>query len=104
MSMQIDLSPIIVKKVAYKDVTLLAKEPIKIYLEWEDMSDMIYSTDQAEEYGVSVHGDTRDELIVELNIQLAVLWKAYAKAPDEILTDGAKRIKYKLINSFEEIN
>ena len=97
------LSPIKIDYINYKDISLKAKKEFIVNLEFDEIDEFIYTTNEVEEYGISVYGETVEDIIFELNLQVAVLWAAYAKELDQNLSEDAKKLKYKLLETFEEI-
>lgn len=95
-----DLSPIIIDILKYKSLKLRAKKSIA-FLPFYDKSSKYYIL-RNEEINIYVYARTRKELIEELQIQIAFLWREYVLAKDETLDEGAQALKDKLKSSFEE--
>ena len=65
--------------------------------------DMEFVYAQVEGTTFEVYADTVDEALCRLGEQLKITYETYAHEKDENLTDGAIRLKQKIIRIYEEV-
>ena len=53
--------------------------------------------------GIDTFAETRTRLVEELREQLAFMWREYAMADEEMLTESARKVKTALLSSFVEV-
>jgi hypothetical protein len=96
----LDLSPFSLSDVDVHEFHLHARrivELVPILSEDEQLLCMGH-----EPWSLDVFAATRAELLVEVKNQLLMLWKEYAKAPDESLSVPALRVKRQLLEDWSE--
>ena len=96
----IDLPPITVYQVPYKDGQLIAQKSITLIPTLSETKQ--FYVIEKEELGISLIAFTRTEMKDLLNEEIAFLWKEYAKEVDDNLTIGAQALKENLLKVFEE--
>jgi hypothetical protein len=55
-------------------------------------------------FDILLFAETRAQIEVQLDEELAMLWSEYAKADPSVLTAGAKELQHELLEAFEEVN
>jgi hypothetical protein len=98
---EIDLSPIIFDYVDYEDKKLKFKNSLVLTPELDD-SEQVYTISNLD-FDLETFAYTRQELIDSIKSDIIFLWNGYVKVADEELTEGALKLKQKLISSIEEI-
>lgn len=94
----LDLSPFNVELISHNGLKLRAARAIEL----NPMLDETYQLLQLEDetLGISVFGQTREQLQTELYEQIAMLWNEYACADEKDLEKNAQRLKNSLLNTF----
>ena len=75
--------------------------PLLLTPQMDDDTEQLYVVEEPE-IGLHVFSYTREDLIHEINEQIAVLWEEYAVTTDELATD-ARTLQAKLLATLEEI-
>ena len=94
----VDLSPLVVERVRYRGVSLRANTPVVLEPAM-DASKQLLCVERAD-LGIDAFASTREGLLAELDEQLAMLWREYALADDEILDVEARHLKQGLLGAF----
>jgi hypothetical protein len=55
-------------------------------------------------FDILLYAETRTQIEVQLDEELAMLWSEYAKVDPSVLTTGAKQLQHDLLEAFEEVN
>ncbi len=99
----VDLSRILVSsfKIGDKIIEVVSGKDVSFIPQLDDETKQMFVVTR-EDLGVEVFASTRDELILELNEQLAVNWLEYAKADDSELTETALSVKRNLLAHYKE--
>ena len=99
------------KKMRIRDVvlnngcTLVLKSPDHPAVEYKYQKDEdpeVRYVGEFEHLDMHVWGKNQSELRKAIDEEIAFLWAEYAKAPDESLSDGARVLKYRMREMFEE--
>jgi hypothetical protein len=96
----IDLDPIAVHEFFSGNRRLVAATAISAAPQLDE-TQQFYSI-QIPVFGIEAFAETRDELIHSIASELDVLWRHYAQAPDNDLTDEAIALKKALLSAFSE--
>lgn len=97
----LDLSPLLLSDVNVCGVRLHARQPVKLVpVVSEDGRSVCLAH---EPWSLDVIAPTRTALVVEAEEQLFVLWKEYAQASDEVLSEPAQRVKRRLLEDWVEV-
>ena len=94
----VDLSPLIVERVHYGDLSLLATVPVLLEPTM-DASKQLLCVEQMD-LGIDAFAPTREGLLAELDEQLAMLWREYAFADDALLDAEARHLKQALLSAW----
>ena len=94
----VDLSPMVVERVRYGDLSLRATVPVLLE-PIMDASKQLLCVERAD-LGIDAFAPTREDLLAELNEQVAMLWREYALADDEILDAEAHHLKRALLDAW----
>jgi len=97
--LEVDDSAIEVLSISSNDVTIQARRPLSFAVTFDETSQVYEATGL---FGVLIGGLTRPELETQLDAELAMLWREYAQANPEILTNAAKELREQLLAAFEE--
>lgn len=95
----LDMSAFEIDIVRQGGLVLRAKHKIEIEPTLDETRQLLCLL--AEELGIDVFAETREQLRSELFEQLHVLWTEYAQADEALLTDGAKGLRARLLSAFE---
>ncbi|MCP2731536.1 hypothetical protein [Limnofasciculus baicalensis] len=98
---QINLSPILIREIPWHNKKLHLKTPLLLTPKMDDDTEELYVVEEPE-IGLHVFSYTREDLIDEINEQLAMLWEEYAVTTDELATD-ALTLQAKLLATIEEV-
>jgi hypothetical protein len=98
----VDLSPILIREILLHNKKLRFKTPFLLTLQMDDDTEQLYVVEEPE-IGLHVFSYTREDLIHEINEQLAMLWEEYAVTTDELATD-ARTLQAKLLATLEEVD
>lgn len=98
---ELDMSPFYLSRVDYPTRTLEFKD-VRVFEPelTEDQQLLLLST---AELGIDVYAATRDDLYTALLEEIDLLWRNYALAPDDDLSDAAVRLKQNLLATITEI-
>jgi hypothetical protein len=96
----LDLSPFVLDSVQFGGLTLNVSPALALEPKLDDTKQLLCVEDL--EVGLDAFATSRDLLFVELNEQLAMLWREYALAPDAELTTRAIARKQALLGRFAE--
>lgn len=96
----VDLSPISIREILWHNKKLRFKTPFLLTPKMDD-TEQLYILEEPE-IGLHVFSYTREDLIHEINEQLAMLWEEYAVTTDELATD-ARTLQAKLLATLEEV-
>jgi hypothetical protein len=97
----VDLSPIMIREIPWHNKKLHLKMPLLLTPQMDDDTEQLYIVEEPE-IGLHVFSYTREDLIHEINEQLAMLWEEYAVTTDELATD-ARTLQAKLLATLEEV-
>jgi len=97
----VDLSPIPIREILWHNKKLRFKTPFLLTPKMDDDTEQLYIVEEPE-IGLHVFSYTREDLIHEINEQLAMLWEEYAVTTDELATD-ARTLQAKLLATLEEV-
>jgi len=97
----LDLSPLILTDVVYENARLKFLLPRQI--EPELSEDKHYVCVQDATLGLDVFAGTISSLVDEVNEAIVMTWKAYALAADSELSPKAVALKYRLLETLEEV-
>ncbi len=97
----VDLSPIMIREIPWHNKKLHLKMPLLLTPQMDDDTEQLYVVEKPE-IGLHVFSYTREDLIHEINEQLAMLWEEYAVTTDELATD-ARTLQAKLLATLEEV-
>lgn len=100
----VDLSPIPISvfSVDSSTIGIADGQPIILSPKLDEESHQVFVVED-ESLGLDVFASTRDELVSEVQSQLAVLWREYALEDDSKLTDSAIALKQRLLAKFKEV-
>jgi hypothetical protein len=99
---EVDLSEIFFGSARVDESVLLADPPLMFTPSLDESQQYFCLVDP--QLGVDVFAETRQKLLMELEAQMAMLWREYAQAPDEELDAVAMRLKAKLRAIFTEVS
>lgn len=94
----VDLSPLIVERVHYGDLSLQATVPVLLEPTM-DASKQLLCVERVD-LGIDAFAPTREGLLAELDEQLAMLWREYALADDKLLDAEAHHLKQALLSAW----
>ena len=97
----LDLSPLTLNTIHYGDLRIQASPPLSVEPALDDTQQLLCV--EHGDLGIDVFASSRELLMVELNEQLAMLWREYALAPDTELDDKAKVLRQALLARFAEV-
>ncbi len=97
----VDLSPIVIREIPLHNKKLRLKTPLSLTPKMDDDTEQLYVVENPD-ISLHVFSYTREDLIHEINEQLAMLWEEYAVTTDELTTD-AHQLQRKLIEILEEV-
>lgn len=98
----LDLSPLILDAIHFGGLRIQASPPLSVEPALDDTQQLLCV--EQRDLGIDVFAPSRELLVVELNEQLAMLWREYALAPDTELDDKAKVLKQALLARFAEVS
>ncbi len=96
----VDLSPILIREILWHNKKLRFKSPFLLSPQMDD-TEQLYVVEEPE-IGLHVFSYTREDLIHEINEELAMLWEEYAVTKDELAKD-ARTLQAKLLATLEEV-
>ncbi len=96
----LDCSEFVIHEVDCGAKVLRFKQPLELTPEPSESKQLLFL--EKPDLGISVYGQTRDELLAEINEQIVVLWNEYAREDDDKLTDSALELKNALLAMIEE--
>lgn len=97
----LDLSPLILDTIHVGDLRIQASPPLSVEPALDDTQQLLCVEQGG--FGIDVFASSRELLVMELNEQLAMLWREYALAPDTELDDKARVLKQALLTRFAEV-
>ena len=97
----VDVSPIVVTEIVVDGRRLVAKEPIRYEVVYEDDDvEPLYTLEG--EFGIIEYGFSREMLIDVLHDTLEVLWRDFVEADPALLAPRARELAVALGERFEE--
>ncbi|HRW61015.1 MAG TPA: hypothetical protein P5340_10225 [Defluviicoccus sp.] len=99
--LEVDDSAIEVLSFSLGDLTLQTRQPLSFDVTF-DQSAQVYEASGS--FGVLIGALTRPDLEAQLDAELAMLWREYAQAEPETLTNAARDLRQQLLAAFSEIN
>lgn len=96
----LDVSAFEIDRVKAGNIALRAKAKLLIEPTLDDTKQLLCLDHDT--LGILVYGSTREQLLDELQEQIAMLWSEYAQADDAALTPDALALKRALRTAFEE--
>ena len=97
----VDLSPILIREIPWHNKKLHLKMPLLLTPQMDDDTEQLYIVEEPE-IALHVFSYTREDLIHEINEQLAMVWEEYAVTTDELAKD-ARTLQAKLRATLEEV-
>ncbi len=97
----VDLSPIPIREILWHNKKLRFKTLFLLTPQMDVDTEQLYVVEEPE-IGLHVFSYTREDLIHEINEQLAMLWEEYVVTTDELATD-ARTLQAKLLATLEEV-
>ena len=97
----VDLSPFQVVEVAYGSGKLQFNHPESLVPTLS--GDLQLLCLEKPELALDIHAETRDQLAIELQEQVVMLWEEYARADDTDLSQPAKELKRRLLAALKEV-
>jgi hypothetical protein len=97
----LDLSPLVFDTVRYSGLVLKAAHVLTLEPVLDETKQLLCI--QQIDLGIDVYAPTRETLLVELNEQLAMLWREYAQASDDELDAPARQLKQAILARFSEV-
>jgi hypothetical protein len=79
---------------------VLARRPLAATIRFDRDEQLFIAT--VSPLGIETAGETRDDVVEGIVAELKVLWRKYAQAEDSRLTAGARDLKSRLLDAFEE--
>jgi len=100
---EVDESPIDIEIVSLptRGAALKARSPLQTLISF-DPDSWLYKAEGP--FDILLFAETRAQIEVQLDEELAMLWSEYAKADPSVLTAGAKELQHDLLEAFEEVN
>ena len=98
----VELDSIIIKEVELSASTLVFKTPLQLVPTMDEDTKQLFVVDKPE-ISLNVFAYTREELIAEINDQIAFLWEEYALAEVSDLSEGAQQLRDNLLAQIEEV-
>lgn len=96
----VDLDPVSIRDFVVGNVKVLALQELTAIISFDE-SELLF-TAEIPSLRLSVHSESRALLDDAITDELELLWKRYAKAPDDTLTRAAQVLKGRLLVAFEE--
>lgn len=99
---ELDLSSIAVGQIRFNDLILKLKQGLTLEPTMDETNQLLCIV--KDDLGIDVFAHTREELVAELNEQIAMLWVEYAQAGDDVLDIEAIKMKKALLAMFNEVS
>lgn len=90
----LDLSPVKISRIISENLVLELKKPLVIEPVFEDQEVVLYFDD----LNILAAGQDRDDAIKDFEDDFVWLWREYAMAEDQMLSDGALTLKKSLLH------
>jgi len=98
--LEVDLSPIDIEFFMSGGHRVVSRRALS-FVPMLDEQEQFHCLEDAD-FGINLMVSTREELETDLSQELDLLWRQYACEDDAKLTEGAKALKCRLLDAFEE--
>ena len=99
----VDLSPITLKVVHWGDRTFRFYQPLVLHPQLDEDSQQLYVVEDPS-LTLIAYAQTREQLLQEINEQVALIWDEYVQAEDETLALDALELKQRFSGVCEELS
>lgn len=96
----LDLSPFVISEADGRNACLRARNRVELIPSLSQDEQLVCI--ECESWGLDAFAETRTELLLEVKNQLLMLWAEYAKESDDVLSEPARQIKYRLLEDWME--
>lgn len=94
----VDLSPVTISELLHGNECIKARQVLNTVVEFNE-DEILYEA-SIEELGLATFAETRELLESAISDELSMLWRRYALADDDILTQKAQVLKRRMLASF----
>jgi len=98
----VDLSTIVIQEIPLPEKKLVFKNPLRLVPTMDEESQQLFIAENLD-VGLYAFGDTREELIDEINDQIAMMWDEYVKVDVSDLASDAIELREKLREKIQEV-
>lgn len=99
----IDLSPITLRSAHWSDRVFRFSEPLVLQPELDEESQQLYVVEEPS-LTLVAYARTREQLLQEINEQVALIWDEYVQAEDETLALDALELKQRFLGVCKELS